>query len=358
MNPLILEKVVSLLLLIGIGYLLKPKFSAPNSTAVLRTFILSAALPATIFLSTIEINTSLNLVLLPAFALCVNFYLLILGILFTPLVLDRKNAAQARALILMFPSLAPGLTVYPFIEQFVGRQGLAWAALADMGNKIFVLIGLYILAYLWVARSQQHNSKIQWVELGKFLLTEPVNIAIVLGMVLATLGLNAGTLPSVLVETIQKIALCSTPLILMYVGISLKLKLLEASKILAILLGRAGVGFLLSSCAIVVLQPTSIEATALYVALPQASCSLWALLHTTKINELYPAQAEQFFDLGFATAMLAMSMPFSVITLLFIFSADQFFYAPAHLNLAGMFCLGVFLLFVAARKFTVALFAK
>jgi malate permease and related proteins len=347
MNPLILEKVASLLLLIGIGYLLKPKFSAPNSTAVLRTFILTAALPATIFLSTIEINTNLDLFLLPTFALCVNFYLLILGILFTPLVLEKNRIPQARSLILMFPSLAPGLTVYPFIEQFVGKQGLAWAALADMGNKFFVLIGLYVFAYLWVARSHQQNSKIQWAELSKFLIAEPVNIAIVLGMILATFGLNAETLPVVLVSTIQKIAICSTPMILLYVGISLKLKLSQASQILAILLGRAGAGFLLSGCAIALLQPGSIEATALFVALPQASCSLWALLHISKINEL---SDEPFFDLDFATAMLAMSMPFSVITLLCVFSADRFFYSPIHLNMAGTFCLGVFLLFIAVRK--------
>lgn len=358
MNPLILEKVASLLLLIGFGYLLKPKFAAPHSTAVLRTFILNAALPATIFLSTIEINTSLDLFLLPAFALCVNFYLLIFGILFTPLVLDRRNATQARALILMFPSLAPGLTVYPFIEQFVGRQGLAWAALADMGNKVFVLIGLYVLAYLWLARSRQQSSKIEWAELGKFLITEPVNMAIILGMILAISGVSATTLPSVLLETLQKIAVCSTPLILIYVGISLKLKLLETTKILAILIGRSGIGFLFSAWAITVLQPTSIEATALFVALPQASCSLWVLLHTTTMNELRAAGSENFFDLEFATAMLAMSMPFSVLTLLCVFSADRFFYAPMHLNIVGMLCLGVFLVFVAARKITISLFAR
>ncbi len=363
MSISVLHKAIALLLLIGMGYWLKPKFPEPTAIVVLRNFILNAALPATIFLSTIEINTNLDLVLLPAFAVGINLYLLAIGFGIAKLLFKSQEAAQARALILLFPSLAPGLTVYPFIEQFSGRQGLAWAALADMGNKLFVLIGLYILAFVWMQRSQRTSpnghpsgrrrtdpappAKMQWASLGKFLVGEPVNGAIVLGIAFAAFGISASHLPLAIADAIEKLALCATPLILIYVGLSLKLRSLQWGRILTILIARSGASFVASAIALVWMHPRSPEMIMLLIALPQASCSLWPLLHALKINELQPAPAEPaatpatttaFFDTEFGTALIAMSFPYSIFTLLFIFSSDQFFHTPTHLWTAGGAC--------------------
>lgn len=353
MTDSVLQKAIALILLIIAGYLLKPKFKDPASVGAVRNFILNAALPATIFLSTIEIDTKLDLVVLPSFALAINLAFMVMGCVVAWLLMRDAEKAKTRAMILLFPSLAPGLTVYPFIEQFLGRQGLAWAALADMGNKLFVLIGLYALAIYWyqqsAAKNPQASVKFQWKSIAIFLLTEPVNIAIILGFLIAFWNAS-GFLPLAVTDAIQKLALCATPLILFYVGISFNPKAFQFGTLLMVLLARTGVGFLISAATIALLKPTSVEALTLFVALPQASCSLWPLLHATKINtqrSLAGAGTASdtppiFFDTDFATSLLAMSFPFSILILLIIFSSGQFFQSSTHLGLMGAICLGAF----------------
>jgi hypothetical protein len=360
MTQVVLQKAIALILLIAVGYVLKGKFSDAAAVGALRNFILNVALPATIFLSTIEIDTRIDLLILPMFALGINVYLMAVGWLLASWLIPKSESTKLRALILLFPSLAPGLTVYPFIEQFLGRQGLAWAALADMGNKIFVLVGLYLLAMFWfqmAAESQKSRStKLQWHSILRFLLTEPVNLAIVAGFALAAFNLRATSLPLALLDSIQKFALCATPLILFYVGITLKLKFFQLGKILIVLLVRSGTAFLFSAGAIALLNPPDAETLMLFVALPQASCSLWPLLHATAINTQQTkltGAPSTFFDTEFATALLAMSFPFSIFVLLVVFSSGDFFKLPLHLGYAGAGLLGMFGLLIAVSRLPV-----
>lgn len=342
MTDSVAQKAIALMLLIVTGYVFRQNFRDPAAKGAIRYFILNVALPATIFLSVIEIDTQLDLLRLPSFALGVNFFLLLIGFLLAMTLFRGAEKSQTRALILLFPSLAPGLTVYPFIEQFLGKSGLAWAALADMGNKLFVLIGLYTLAIYWFQQStaakSQTSVKAQWGNIGRFLMTEPVNLAIVLGVVITSLHLSPA-LPPALTNMIQRFAVCATPLIMFYVGISLNLKSFQFGTLLLVLLTKAGAGFLFSAAAILVLQPQSVEEVTLFVALPQASFSLWPLLHATKINSQQFIGASDpsasFFDTEFATALLAMSFPFSILVLLVVFSNGAFFASPAHLSLVG-----------------------
>ncbi|KGF71956.1 hypothetical protein DO97_13650 [Neosynechococcus sphagnicola sy1] len=354
MTHAVVPKAIALILLIGVGYLLQKKFQDPTAIGAIRNFILNAALPATIFLSTIEIDTTLDLVLLPSFALAVNLFLFVIGSLVSALLIKQSESDRSRALILLFPSLAPGLTVYPFIAQFSGQQGLAWAALADMGNKFFVLVGLYAFAIFWYqqsqAQTQQTKIDAQWLSIVRFLISEPVNIAIVLAVILAIFNINSQRLPLALSDAIQKLAVCATPMILFYVGISLNLKSFQFGKLLMILLARSGAGFMLSAVAIALLNPTTPDIRTLFVALPQASCSLWPLLHATNINQLpldLSADGDReppvnFFNIEFATALLAMSFPFSIFILLIVFSSGNYFTTPDHLSQMGMILLLAF----------------
>ncbi|MGP1382210.1 MAG: AEC family transporter [Thainema sp.] len=365
MSISVAHKAIALGLLIAIGYALKRKFPDPNSIKTLRSLILNVALPATIFLSTLSIDTDLNLALLPSFAIAINLTLLIVGFGLVYGLMGENSRPQVRTLALLFPSLAPGLTLYPFIEQFFGRDGLAWAALADVGNKLFVLVGLYILALVWYQRSQldpdqagqPHQTpkkSAQCVEILRFLVTEPVNVAIVAGLGLACFHVTPASLPPAMFSAIDRLADCSTPLILIYIGLSLKLRSPQLGKTLMILLVRSGVGFLISATAIALVRPTEPEALMLFVALPQASFSLLPLLHAATINQ-QAAQAQSdpadpfddlddlsdsastpFFDTDFATALLARSFLFSISIFMLVFSSGTHFAQPFSLGLAGL----------------------
>ena len=66
-----------------------------------------------------------------------------------PVVGIEQGSSMQRTLMLLIPSLAPGLSCFPFIIEYLGESTLSWAALADVGNKLFVLVFLYLLAMHW-----------------------------------------------------------------------------------------------------------------------------------------------------------------------------------------------------------------
>lgn len=340
------------MLLIAVGFLLKPKFQQSAAVDAIKVFIINAALPATILLSILTIDTQLDLIALPAFAICINLFLLVCGWLLTKLILPVQEAAKARSLILMFPSLAPGLTAYPFIEEFIGRQGLAWASLADVGNKIFVLIGLYTLALYWRQRLLATSAPLsqQFRGIVVTLFSEPANIAVILGLVLVSFQVQTVDFPDFLADALKKLAACTTPLILFFVGISLQSKGFQFKTILSILLFRSAVGFWFSAGMLTLLQPEAIETIMLMIVLPQVGCSLWPFLYASQMNQ--SSQINQqgptaqtspaLFDLDFALAILTTSIPFSICVVLAIFTSGPWLRSSTHLGLAGAVGFGAF----------------
>lgn len=336
--------------------MLRRKFADPIAGSTIRSLVLNVTLPATIFLSTLDINTNLDLIFIPVFAIFVNFYLMLVGFILTNFTISSEEKAKARMLILLFPSLAPGLTVYPFVGEFLGRQSLALVALADIGNKIFILIGLYVLAVYWYSQSASVNKKtqnsLQLIAIVKLLISEPVNLAIILGLSLAVFSFSSIGLMVAARDAIQKFADCSTPLILLFVGISLKLKGFPIQNIFMILLARSGTALLFSAGAITLLDiASSRETVALAVTLPQSACSLWPLLHAIKINnreempeiEECTISNQKLFDTDFAIGLLAVSFPFSICVILALFSSGEFFFAsPTHVGILGSVFLGAF----------------
>lgn len=78
-----IQKALSFMLLIATGFLLRRKFADPIAGSTIRSLVLNVTLPATIFLSTLDINTSLDLIFFPVFAISVNLYLMLVGFLST-----------------------------------------------------------------------------------------------------------------------------------------------------------------------------------------------------------------------------------------------------------------------------------
>ncbi|OUL26188.1 AEC family transporter [Nostoc sp. 106C] len=343
MNDLGLQKAFPLLLLIAAGYCLQKKFQEAAAVGALKTFIVNAALPGMIFLSILDINTKINLLYLTLLALAINIYFLVSGFLLARLIIPGKDQRKARSLILIFPSLGTGLTTYPFVEEFLGKTGLAEVAVADIGNKMFVLIGLYALAMYWFYQRTAASTKqtTRWHKVILGLLNEPMNIAIILGLFLVMFKLN-NAVPPLALEAVKKLAACGTPLILFFVGVSLNLRGLELKTIGTVLLLRSGLGFWFSAVAIALIHSSSGINLLLIAILPQAGLSVWPLIYASQINtqEIQQMQGENLrrtttFDTEFALGLLAMSIPFSICIILFVLCQGSFFTTPQHLCLVG-----------------------
>jgi malate permease and related proteins len=333
MSISVLQNAFVFLILITLGYFLKKKFQDSTSMKALRTIILSVALPATIFLSTLDVHVKFDLLIFPLYALAINLFFLLIGYLLVHFQFVQLEPSKQRMFVLLFPSLAPGLSVYPFLEQFNGRDSLAWAAISDVGNKLFVLFGLLILAYSWCQKVTAQNigtaEKVGLKasdsrSLGLTLLCEPINAALMISLCLAKANFHSNSLPPSILDALQKLAAITTPLILIFIGLSIKSKSIALVRFLLVLAVRAGLGLILSILAILWMHPTSPDIIMLLVAMPQASCSLWPLLHAFQINE-HKAVKQTLFDTDFGANLIAISFPFSCLILLIAFCSGHWF---------------------------------
>jgi malate permease and related proteins len=325
-----LEITFSLLLLIVLGYLFKGKIKSKEQREGIRLIILSIALPATIFIALLKVKFSPELILVPVLALLFNLLVYFILLKLPLRAAFNLKEDQYRTLLLLIPSLAPGLSCFPFILEFSNEATVALAALADLGNKIFVLIISYVIAMRWYFRQHsdvETSRKVNVKEVLMSLINEPVNLVIVVAISMLSLGLSYEALPGFVRQSIDKISLMMTPLVLLFIGLSVKLTWHQVKAIFSFLMLRSSLAFLVSGIVLLVLPVTDPAIVLLIVVFPQSACSFWPYSHMAAVHSLEnktdPKKA--VFDLDFGMNVLACSMPFSVAVILLIYTSGNFF---------------------------------
>lgn len=335
-----LQNTLELVLVIGLGLLLQKKIAKQDLKGV-KTVILSIALPAVIFVALLKIKLESSLLIFPILALTFNLVMFLVSKYVLTASFSKTDGAKKRTATMLLPSLAPGLSCFPFIVVYLGDDSLALAALADVGNKIFVLILLYMLAMHWYHRRALKNinasSKSKLRDLSLALLNEPINMVIIVGLLMLAFGLNLESLPVFLQNTVVNLKMIMTPLVLLFIGMAVRIKGGEFSLILSLLTRRAGITFLLSATFVFLWPGLSPALILLLVVFPQSACSFWPFAHMSAVSALEEVdeQEKSTFDIDFAVNVLACSLPFSTILIIGIFSFDSFFVDPIVLLLTG-----------------------
>ena len=111
-----LQKTLGLLLLILLGLVLQKKITAREHLKGIKVLILSVALPATIFVALLKIELDRTMMLLPLLALSFNFLMLLASRYVLGLFGVEKGSSNLRTLMMLLPSLAPGLSCFPFLN--------------------------------------------------------------------------------------------------------------------------------------------------------------------------------------------------------------------------------------------------
>lgn len=358
---LALQKTLSLVLLIAIGILLKKKIKNREQLGGVKMLILSIALPATIFVALLKIEIEPALLFLPLLALGFNVLMFFASRFFLPYFGVAGDSAASRTFIMLMPSLAPGLSCFPFLLEYLGEESLALAALADVGNKVFVLIILYLVAMNWYYRrrsmnlDESHKKENRMKGLLLSLVQEPVNLVIVSALVLLGLGLNLNALPAFLQDSVLRMSALMTPMVLLFIGMAVRFKGQEFVMIGKLLCWRSGFAFLLSAALVALLPAASAPLLLLAVAFPQSACSFWPFAHMSAVAHLEEAEIKEekgpsaTFNLDLALNVLALSLPFSTVLILAIFSMGSFFANPLHLLGFG---LGLLMLAAAPAVFS------
>lgn len=354
-----LQKTISLLLFILIGFLLKLKFKSPEEVTGLKKIILNLALPATIFIALLKVNISMALISLPFLAILLNVVLYFITGLMLPLVGIEKNTAIGRTSRLLIPSLAPGLSSFPFILEFLGDDYLAKAAMADLGNKVFVLVVLYIIAMKWYYQNNQdvvgvigNSRKIKNLFIS--ILKEPVNIFIFAALLFVVFGVNLTMLPSFFKDTFSRLSIIMTPLVLIYIGLAFKIKRMQFVQIFSLLMLRAGVILVLIASLAMLFGGINSNTILLIVSFALSACSFWPFAHISLIDssEKNKNTNAKTFDSNFAIGVLALSLPISTLLILCILSAGNTFSDVFNLLILGLICcfLGAFVVICKSFK--------
>ena len=346
-----LQKTLSLILLIVIGIFLQKKLQNEDQKKGLKTIILNIALPAMIFVALLKIEINPDLLILPVLALIFNIVMIIITKLSLPFFGIKADTPAMRTLMLLLPSLAPGLTCFPFIVEYLGDDVLAWAALADIGNKLFVLVLAYLLAMSWYYKNQNLKAKSNSQKVKELLIamvSEPINLVILVAIMLLSFGVNMTSLPGFLSESILMMKEMMTPLVLLFIGIAVIFKWDQLRMISSILIFRAGLTFLLSGIFIWLAPLPSEAAILLAVVFPQSAVSFWPFAHMSAIRKFEYGNDSQkenpTFDLELGINVLAVSMPFSTLLILGIFTSGSYFTTPLHVISIGGLLVGAALI--------------
>ncbi|GAB3175854.1 AEC family transporter [Telluribacter humicola] len=338
-----LQKTITLLLLIALGLVLRSKFKNKEQTNGIKEIVLSVALPSTIFISLMKIEMDSTLFIIPLVTLVFNFLMYFSGPLAFSMFGIEKNSSTGRTLMMLIPSLAPGLSCFPFIAEFLGEKSLAIAALADVGNKFFVLITLYLLAmnmFLKNSTDEETNTGGKIKSLLLSMVQEPINLLIIIAIVLLSIGVNYTTLPVIMTDIFDKTSALMTPLVLMFIGLAVQLKDGKKGLVSSILLFRAGITMVISSGMIYVFHITEPSMMLLAIVVPLSSASFWPLAHISAFHAKEEAKAlpkeKRTFDMELAVLMLAFSLPFSTLLILGILSTGTFFANPVILLFSGL----------------------
>lgn len=355
---LAIHKTLAFISLIVLGFLLKRKITSKEQISGIKAVILSVALPATIFIALLKIDIKPTLIFLPIIALFVNVVMLGAARLVLPFFHFGKDTPEFRTLVLLLASFAPGLSCFPFLAEYWGEESLAHAALADVGNKVFVLILLYLLAMHWyyqllkkrnVKEEAQSDSRLKSLLLS--LGREPVNMVMLIAIVLLCFGQNLAALPAFLQDAITRMSALMTPLVLMFIGLAVKVKRAEMIKILQLLVARSGFAFILSALMLAfVPAAVPIGLILVAVAFPQSACSFWPFAHMTAVEALEQNKPQRTFNLDLALNILAFSLPYSTVMILVICSFGNFFSNPFYLIIVGMSMVGFSLLSFTLSK--------
>lgn len=342
-----LQKTLILLLLIGLGLALRSKIKNKTEITGIKEIILSIALPATVFIALMGIKMSFSLLIYPILILAFNFFIFFLTPVILPIFRIEKNSSSGRTLTMLLPSLAPGLSSFPFINEFLGDDSLALAAMGDVGNKFFALNFLYFVAmgmYLKNNHTELEDEKGKVKSLLLSLVKEPINIIMLLAIIFLSFGLNMTSLPTAISELFTRASSLMTPLVLIYIGMAVQFKEGKIKLVSSILLFRAGITLLFSVLIIIIFNISEPKMVLLAVVVPLSSCSFWPFAHISGINlkednkEL--TKERRTFDMNLAVLILAFSLPLSTILVMGILASGEFFAHTGTLLIFGLILTG------------------
>ena len=180
--------------------------------------------------------------------------------------------------------------------EFSNDATIGLAAIADTGNKLFILVFLYFLAMYWSYGMQVFGRQTKKSSKLKSVLLQPINLSIILALTASLLGVSLESIPVYFQDSLTHLRNLLTPTILLFIGLAAKIRGKELKVILGLLLWRSAIAFILSGLLIALFNFDSVATTLLIVAFPQSSCSFIPYAQMTIFSDLKDPNHKKVFN--------------------------------------------------------------
>jgi len=317
------QKILELASIAGIGYTLRSRLDPKGITALL----LNALVPSIILssLSGLAVSAeSLGCVVASGVALAVAQ--LIGSELSARFVIPKnkggdefENDILRRTASVQLSSMAPGLSVLSFTKEFASMTLAGLSTLADVPSKVYTLVLLpYYLRFRGIADegetepSSSSSPSSSIFQKAKKAVSDPFNLAISSGLILAALGRPVHTLGFV-GNAIGSLAKSQTAVLFLLIGLKLKFSGDRPKLCLRLLLARHGFMSLFASvylAACLPLQKGYSDATRLAAVLSSHAAS--SIIAYGQMNKAVDEKV-QGYDADLAFDIVALSYQMTMV---------------------------------------------
>lgn len=213
----VVSKVIPILLLIGLGYLMRVKEISDKSTVEgIKKIVINISLPAILFITFINMQFKKGyfLAMVVTLALLCTFYVV-------AVLVNKIKCINHPLIPFMSTSFCFGLIGLPLYGTVFGVENLDKISIFGVGHELFIWLIYYSLLKI------KFNDEKFSVAVFKGFLKSPILLSIFIGIALNLLGIgsyfHSKPLLRGIYTTIQYISNLGTPLILMIIGFDLKL---------------------------------------------------------------------------------------------------------------------------------------
>ena len=190
---------------------------------------------------------------------------------------------------------------------------------------------------------KKKKNKISIKSILKNIFLEPINAVLVISILMLSFGFNVNDIPAIITDFISRLKDTLTPLVLIFVGLSIIFAKQALREIIPLLFIRAGISLFLIGLIGTFTDFGGVDDSTFYVILSLSSVSFWPFAHMTLIDKIEKNAKfkERTFDIQFGLNFLAYSLPFSTIFILLFLSNSE-----KLVNVSSLFMLALIMIVV------------
>jgi len=330
-----------IIIVMGFGFKYLIEGDITHTKNALKNLIIKLFLPVLIFTAFTKISPHMHVTAYPIFAISFSLFVFIFLKLFLQTISPESHHYTQ---VILLSSVAPGLSVYPFIITFMSKAELADAALLDFGEKLFIFIFLYFITYYFIGKTfktsveNDEKSPVNVKTALKNIISEPVNIVIMIGVILILFKIEIASISPSLAAILTDIGNTTVTLVMLFIGMSIKKNEIACSlKSFFLLILRSGLGMLFTGIFCFTTGMVDKKTTLLFLVFTQGSISFWPYANMIYLNKIYK---NNFYHEDLAIELLAYSFPMTVMLMLLMFNMSYIFSDRLLITIAGAAVVG------------------